>query len=100
MSLPALKRFPFDSNNPIGYLMAVILEYIIFGYEYFVVAVLASFGIGSYYIAISIIKEHQRILNRINDEAHANGNQLKELKKLIAEFIHAHGFVKELSIVC
>lgn len=79
-------------------MVVVLLEYITFGYEYFVVAGLASFAIGGYRIAISVIKEHHRILHQINDEVQTNGNQSNELKKLVTEFIHAHAFLKQLSI--
>lgn len=92
------KRFPFDWSNPIGYLIAIILEYIIWTYEYFIVACTLSLAIGGYWFAISATKEIQHTLHLINDAAQANDVcQSNELKLLIAEFIYAHGVVKKLS---
>lgn len=93
----ALKRFPFNSDHPIGYLGAIILEYILCGYEYFVVACTLALGIGSYWLEVSATKIIQRILHTINNKARANKNQLNELKILFKEYIDTHAIVKQLS---
>lgn len=94
------KRFPFDSNNLIGYSIAFVLEYIILGYEFFFMASTMSFAIGGYWFVISAIKEFQSFTPMINDRAKVeeNANESYELKTLVAEFIDAHGIVKQLSL--
>lgn len=93
------KRFPFDSNNPIGYAIAIILEYIAYWYSFSVIACGLALGIGAYWLAISATKELQRVLHVINDQAQVNERQSNELNTLLfAEFIDAHGTVKQLSM--
>lgn len=95
------ERFPFKSNNLIGYLIAAILEYILIGWEYFVIACNVGLFIGMFRIAISVTKETQRILQSINDEANANttANQSNKLKILLFEHIHAHTAIKRFSTI-
>lgn len=96
--ITCLKRFPFDPKNPIGYLIAVVLEYITLAYEYFVIACTLSLGIGAYWIATSATKDIQKhILHSINETARENGNQLSELKNLLSEYNEAHAAIKQLS---
>lgn len=89
------KRFPFDSNNPIGYLIAVILEYIIFGYTYIIAACTVALGIGLCLIANAVIKEIQDFLHSINRKARRN--QSNELKAMFLELMNAHTAIKQLS---
>lgn len=88
-------RFPFDTNNsPIGYLIAIISEYVIFGYEYCVIACSLAVGMGAFWFGISVTKEIQHTLNSINHKAHANKMRSKQLKILFLEFMHAHAAIK------
>lgn len=93
-----LERFPFDPKNLTGYSIAVIIEYIILFYEYFIDTCTVSLGIGAFYFAISATDEVQYILHSINDRAKASENQSSELKILLAEFIDAHVATKQLSV--
>lgn len=91
-------RFPFDSYNPIGYLITIILEYIIYGYELFVIACTVTIGIGAFLFAMSVAEEIQSILHSINAEIQANENiSSDELKTLFIEYIDVHANVKQLS---
>lgn len=92
-------RFPFDTDNPIGYLSAVILEYAMSAYEFFLVACTLALGIGEYCFAISASAQMQRFLSKMNDLARVNENQSNEIKLTFTQFIDAHGFVKQLSIM-
>lgn len=92
-----LKRFPFDSKNPVGYSIATFIEYIICGYEFFTAACTLAVVIGSYWVAISATREIRRILHSINHKTRANKNLSNEIKVLFAEFIDAHASVKQLS---
>lgn len=91
-----LKRFPFDYDDPIGYFIAVVIEYIIIGYELLVVACLSSTGIGAFCIAFTATKEIRRALNLFNDEAQTNDSESVK-SDLLAECIDAHGTLKQLS---
>lgn len=93
----ASKRFPFDMKNPVGYSIAIVIEYITCGYEFFTVACTLSVVIGSYWVSISATKEIQHILHSINDKTRANENHPNEFGILFAEFIDAHAAVKQLS---
>lgn len=80
-------------------MIAAILEYVILGYEYFIVACIVAVGIGSFLFAISITKVFQSVLHdSINDKTDANTIQSNEMMILLSEFIDAHGFAKQLSI--
>lgn len=78
-------------------MIAVIVEYIILGYEFHVVASTLAYGIGSFWFGISTIEEIKRILYSINDEAQANVHESNELKLLLSEFIDLHEILKQLS---
>lgn len=93
------KRFPFEWTNPIGYLVAVIIEYVIVGYEFSVDASVLALGIGAYWIGLAAIKEIQSILHTIKKRVQAKKHQSnRELKMLFTEFIELHGVAKQLSI--
>lgn len=94
-----LKRFPFDTTNPIGYSVAVLLEYGMCAYELFIVACTLSLGIGAFWFAISATTQFQHYLPMINDKASTGVNgQSHEFKILFSAFIDSHGVVKQLSI--
>lgn len=79
------------------HLIVIIFEYIIFSYEYLVIASTLALCIGTYCYAIAMIRELKRILYSIN--AKANDNQSKELQTLFSEFNYTHGTVEQLSIL-
>lgn len=92
-------RFPFDSNNPTGYLIAVLIEYVIVTYEYIMITCTLSLAIGAFWFIISVTKEIQHILHSINDKAQANEDQSNEMQRLFAEYIDAHAALKQLSLL-
>lgn len=81
-----------------GYLIAIIFEYIIFGYEYCLIASTVAFGIGAYLLGIAATKEFQDFLHLINDNAQSNANQSHGLMLLFAEYVDTHATIKQLSI--
>lgn len=91
------KRFPFDVNNPIGYLIAVFLEYTTLAYFFFINACTLGLVNGAYWFATSTTEEIQYILHLINKKASTNEKQSNELKILFAEFIDVHAAIKQLS---
>lgn len=83
--------------------MAFIFEYIIFGYEIFVIACIMSLGIGIFWFIISSTKNLRSILHEISGHrtrtrTKTEGNQLNR-HELFAEFIYAHNDIKQLSEV-
>lgn len=74
-----------------------MLEYIALAYEFLIIACTLALCIGAFWFVISATKELQHVLHLINDKAHKNRNQSTEVKALLAEYIHAHGIVKQLS---
>lgn len=94
-----VKRFPFDWHNPIGYLIAVTVEYVIFGYECFIIACVLSFGIGAIWLIISVTKEIRHTLHSINDVGQENKIKSNELKRLFSEYFHTYAAIKQLSIL-
>lgn len=91
------ERFPFDSNNLIGYLIAVLMEYIIYWYIFFIGACTLSLGIGAYLVAISVTQEIKRNLHDINVKTKANEYQSAKLKILLSQLIYTHAIVLKLS---
>lgn len=95
-------RFPFDSNNLVGYSIEAIFEYIMFGYSYFVSASTLGLAFGLLWIAISATKEIERIFHLINDEAQTNDGQSTELNtnelNEFSELIYTHSNLKQFRI--
>lgn len=89
----AYKRFPFDWQNPIGYLIAMFFEYIILGYQIFIDGCILALAMSACWFIISATKEIQRILHSIKHTTHTN-----ELIVLFAEFVDTHGVSKQLRI--
>lgn len=79
-------------------MVAVILEYVAFGYDYVVIASTLAIGIGAYRLTISSTKDFQDFLLIINDNAHTKENQSNKLKTLFAEYVDTHATMKQLSI--
>lgn len=91
-------RFPFDSNNPNGYLIAFVLEYITLAYTYFTVECSLALLIGSYWFAIAVTKEIRRILYSINVMTQAKESRSQEMTAIFLEFIDAYAAIKQLSM--
>lgn len=82
-----------------GYLVAVILEYTVLGYEYFTIASTLGYLIGSYSFAISATKEIQCILKSINYKAHGKKKKSNKLRAVFLEYVLAHATIKQLSML-
>lgn len=89
-------RFPFDINNPFGYLVAFTLQYIVFACMFINIACFASTGIGSWMFAIAYTKDIRNVLNQIDGIAENPKNQT-EIKEKLSEFIVQHSLGKKLS---
>lgn len=98
LPLPTLNRFPFESNNPMGYFVAFLLEYIVFGYFYLFSASLLVLSFGFYCFTMSAVEEIQRILHSIHKRAHVKEIQSNKFYLLCSEYIDTHGIIKQLSM--
>lgn len=90
-------RFPFDTNNLIGYLIAVIAEYFFtLNLELFIMSIMII-AIGSCVILISLAKDMQCGLNALNDSAMETEDESEDKAQLLNELIEFHANAKQLS---
>lgn len=90
-------RMPFDSSNPIGFLIATIFTYILGRFVLTFLAHIASIGIGSHLYLISFTKDFKGILNRINESGKNSSSQRSQTIKYIIEYVQLQTIVKQLS---
>lgn len=96
-SIITIWRLPFNWKSPIGYLMAVIIQFGIVAYEFFVIACTLSLAISAFWFATSATKEIERIVHSIDDENVKHKRSDEILFKEFSAFIHIHSVVKQLS---
>lgn len=91
-----LNRMPFDWKNPIGYLVAAIIQHLICIAIFSVVACLASYGIGAFLFGIFTIKDIKTILKSINDSAQTKKTE-RQAMEYLDDYIQCHTKLKRLS---
>lgn len=80
------KSFPFDWENPIGYSIAVILQFVIVFYFLHYVACFLSIALAAYLITNSIsgfLNDDFQIINEMAKNKASESNILKPFSKLI-----------------
>lgn len=87
-------RFPFDVKNPLGYTIAVALEYIFIVNLMLPVLCLVSFALETCLVLISLTKDVKCDVNRLNENV--KDNQLEILKQF-SQLIEIHSDANELS---
>lgn len=90
-------RFPFDTENPLGYSVAVLIQYVQSVCSFFITANSAAFMIGSYLLSIRATTYIKKRLKKINKRFGARRNRL-ELLDSLSGFIKLHSNVKGFSI--
>lgn len=91
-------RFPFNWQNPIGYIFAAIFEYIVCTYAYLAVFSEVFFGIGCCLFVVTIItKNFESDLKFINKNVTSDPNHVLTLN-LVKNFIQNHSMLKKFSI--
>lgn len=90
-----LLRFPFDWKNPLGYSIAIAVQYITAAYGLLFLASLVIFGMVTFFFANALIKDINGLLQTINKNAKVKKNRDRILKQLL-EFIQYHSDVKQL----
>lgn len=92
-----LRRFPFDTNNPIGYVFAAILQYQVLKYNLLIAANVLPTLIGVFFIAIALTNDIKNDLNSINENAKMEDNRLEMMMKQLCKFIEFHSTLKQFS---
>lgn len=90
------QRFPFNWQDPIGFLVAAVIEYIEVIYSFALVACMLSLGIGSFIISVSQTSDAKNNLKAINEGAKTNESRLRIWKQL-GDYIQFHSSVKKFS---
>lgn len=91
-------RFPFDTKNPIGYCVAIVLQYALIAYNFFLLASMVSLGVGAYLFTISMAEYIKDILNAINERTQQDDeNKITDIGQQLADFIEIYSILKELS---
>lgn len=89
--------FPFDTNNPIGYVVACSLECLLLWCSMHFTLAMISFAFGSFLSALTMIKDIKRSLHSINKRAKSKQcDQLKVTKEL-ADTMDLWSKTKQLS---
>lgn len=89
----ARQRFPFNTNNPVGYSVAVFIQYFTVGYQFLFLACVIPLGIGAFLFEITMAKEVKNDLIAINEDAKIDDQQVQIFKQL-TEFIQIHLILK------
>lgn len=105
ISIVNICRFPFDWMNPIGYIVPMILQYILISCELSLIACIISTGLGAFLYTICIVKDLISILNSINNDwkeskenkSNITSKHLRMMSKQFRSFVEFHGIVKRFS---
>lgn len=89
-------RFPFDSNTPIGFFVAFILQCIVLWHTFFFCVILVSFGVSSFLFCISHLDMDISVIHHINEMAKVKKNRLAAVNEF-AYFIEFQSAAKQLS---
>lgn len=90
-------RFPFDSKRPVGYMIAVILEYITFLYLLNIAAFCGSLETGCFMFMISFTNDIQRNLQSMNENTKSKRKQRTQTPRQLIDFVEFHSATKQLS---
>lgn len=90
-------RFPFDWKNPIGFLVAVILQTIMISYPLRYMSCYTRLALGSYLFAITFVRDTIDEANDFSDSLRKSRSKLNAYKK-ISEIIQVHAEGKRSSL--
>lgn len=96
LDLWLFQRLPFDWKNPLGYLIAACLQYVMTKCFFIYVASLSSFGIGFYLFSMAMSEDMKLNLNSIKRDSKTRRHQSEAIKQL-AKFVQIHTLSKQLS---
>lgn len=87
------RRFPFDWRNPVGFMIAMTTQYVMFLYGIKVPACVLALSIGSYLYSIALSKDVKGSLFMFKRNIQSKADQSLLLEQL-AEFIDLHSNAK------
>lgn len=90
------KRLPFVWRNPLGFSVAIAIQYTMMSYAAMIGACIIAFAFGFYLYTTAMTKCIQGSLFHINRSAQSKNNR-KNIHEQLAEFIRFHSRVKQLS---
>lgn len=76
-------RFPFDTKSPVGYVIAIILQYIYARYSCIFAGCILSFAIGAFLFALTMIKDIKCCLESVNGSI-----KIKDYQLILIRFIN------------
>lgn len=91
-----LTRFPFEWRHPIGYLIAITLEYVVAVYAFELLSALLILALDLVLIAVDSTQALKDDLKLINKNAASKKHRLLTLNRL-ANFIQSHSAWKKLN---
>lgn len=91
-------RLPFNWQCPIGYMIAIILQWIAFTYLCFSAMLTNMTGFTFFLFVTAITKDIKCILNAIDEKSEIE-NEPKQIYNQFAEFVDLYGAIKQLSCI-
>lgn len=92
----SLSRSPFDLKHPLGYLLGVATQYIIFLITFLMTACAVSMGFGVYLLFMAMCEDINNNLDTLNRLLNTQKNPAR-ISKQFSDLIHLHSNVKQLS---
>lgn len=92
------RRLPFNWNGPIGYLVAITIQWMSLTFVCFSIMVVVSVGIAGYLFSVAVIKDIKCILQAIDENSKTKARS-KQIYKQFCELIDLHSTIKQLSHV-
>lgn len=94
-----IQRFPWNWQTPVGYFIAVIIQYILTSYVFTFGALALVIGLGCILMGKSLVKDICTSMNSFNDIANDDGHR-QRMNEQLADFIDTHSSLIELSALC
>lgn len=91
------KRFPFDTKNPIGYLIATILQLVAMSHQACYIACFLALALGAFLFSSTLMEDVTGEINAINDDLRTKKSECHILQKFSA-LIQLHSDAKQLSV--
>lgn len=92
-----INRFPFDWQNPFGFLVAIALQYALTTYTFMIASPIIAMAIASHLYAIALSKVIKGSIFFINRSAQAKKTDQSICLEQIVEFLELHSSAKQLS---
>lgn len=92
-----LKRFPFDSKNPTGYLAAAFIQFCFAIYPFQYSGCFMSIAFGAFMFITNFIEIMENELRSINKMSNDHSRYRKKMCERLSAFIWTHANLKQLS---